>query len=634
MKFFIDKEYAHRNTRLFLWLFVANVLIISALNAALVYYLLAFHYDRIPQTPKLFLIPFVISILVFLLTCYYSISKLSDGAHIATLLGGKLIQFPLVDEKEKRLYNIVEEMAIASGVPVPFVFVLPEESSINAFAAGSDPKNAAVAVTEGALVSLSRDELQAVIGHEFSHILHDDMQLNTQVAGAVNGFMFFMKMGEYMLRGDRNRRAGRRRGNGGHALWLFALGIWLLGSVGFFLGRYMQSLISQQREYLADASSAQFTRNPSALAQALAKIYNGQGSMLSKNSKYELAHIFFADGISQFSTSFFKTHPPLLDRISRLLPPGSKVEEFIFDKSVSAKSKENAQRIVKEVHKERLQKLMDNNDPQDMEKLALHATAISTSTLQVLRIPTEEHVKLSQELLGELPESARADLQNPDNAKANLLSVVISTNDQPHNLIKAVSEGHPEQMPLIERNLAMIKINSSHRLVLFQLSLGPLRTLDIDQKKSAWSLLFNAFQSDKTLTFIEALYLLIAKQSLIPPIKKSFQMPHKPDPYHAAAMARIGYWFGQNISLENLKNDIESMTGIPVPKIPEQPLTWLLFEDQFSKLLRLDLNTRQRIVSLLLKQLPVEHQPEQAEAFRLTSLCLGVPVPPLITVLT
>lgn len=630
MKFFIDKEYAHRNTRLFLWLFVANVLIISALNAALIYYLLAFKYDRLAQTPKLFLIPFFISIMVFVIACYYSILRLSDGGKVATMLGGRLLQFPLTDESEKRLYNVVEEMSIASGTPVPFVFVLDGESSINAFAAGSDPKNAAVAVTEGAMKALTRDELQAIIGHEFSHILHDDMELNSKVAGAVNGFMFFMKMGEVMLRGNRSSSTGKRKADGSAAaLWIFALGIYILGSVGFFLGRYMQSLISQQREYLADASSAQFTRNPAALAQALAKIYNGHGSALSKGDKYELAHIFFADGLSSFASQFFKTHPPLLDRIGRLLPEGSKVEEFIFEKSVRAEGKENAQRVIAEVHKERIRKVMDEN-PQDIEKLAMHASAISMSTLQALRVQTDEHIKISQELLAQIPDSARSDLQNPDNAKANLLSVVISTNDQPDHLIKAVSEGHPDKMPLIERNLAMIRINTAIRLLLFQLSLSPLRTLSKEEKSMTWTLLFNAFQSDQTLTFTEALFLFLAKQALMPPIKTTTQVSQKPSPFHAAAVARISYWFGLNVSDQELRNDIELITGIPVPKIPEQKLSWLLFEDQLSKLLRLDLNNRQKVVSLFLKQLPIEHPADQGETFRLLSLCLGVPIPPLV----
>jgi Zn-dependent protease with chaperone function len=242
---------------------------------------------------------------------YKTLELRGGGGVVARNLGGVLVDHDTTDLQRKRLLNVVSEMAIASGVPMPEVYVLEQEPAINAFAAGHTPANAAVTVTRGALERLNRDQLQGVIGHEFSHILNGDMRLNVQLMGWVFGLFVIALIGRLIL----SFSPRDRRGNNG---WI-ALGflIMVLGYVGLFFGRLMQAAVSRQRERLADASGVQFTRNPQGLKEALVKIAAmPEGSMLTTPHAEQAAHMFFAEGLSRL----FATHPPLLERIRELDP--------------------------------------------------------------------------------------------------------------------------------------------------------------------------------------------------------------------------------------------------------------------------------------------------------------------------
>jgi Zn-dependent protease with chaperone function len=246
-----------------------------------------------------------------LASLYKSMELRGGGGVVARSLGGVLVAQDTTDLQRKRLLNVVSEMAIASGVPMPEVYVLEQESGINAFAAGHTPANAAVTVTQGALERLNRDQLQGVIGHEFSHILNGDMRLNVQLMGWVFGLFVVALIGRLIL----NFSPRNRRGNNG----IIALGfaVMVLGYVGLFLGRLMQAAVSRQRERLADASGVQFTRNPQGLKEALVKIAaTPDGSVLTTPHAEQAAHMFFAEGLNRF----FATHPPILERIRELDP--------------------------------------------------------------------------------------------------------------------------------------------------------------------------------------------------------------------------------------------------------------------------------------------------------------------------
>jgi Zn-dependent protease with chaperone function len=255
----------------------------------------------------------------------YKQSRLSGGGSVvARDLGGRPVSPGTSDPLEKRLINVVEEMAIASGVPVPQVWILDEEPGINAFAAGTDAANAVIGVTRGCLELLKRSELQGVVAHEFSHILNGDMRLNQRLIGWVFGLMMVAMAGRailYSLRRVRVRSSGNSRSSGGFLAILLAAGLtlWIVGSLGSLFARLLQAAFSRQREFLADAAAVQFTREPSGIAGALKKIggHSGNG-VLSSGEAGEARHLFFA--ASDFFRLGLSTHPPLPERIRRIDP--------------------------------------------------------------------------------------------------------------------------------------------------------------------------------------------------------------------------------------------------------------------------------------------------------------------------
>ena len=246
----------------------------------------------------------------------YRMASLRDGGEsVALQMGATAVPEDTSDFQLRRLRNVVEEIAIASGVPVPKLYVMEHEAGINAFAAGYSPSDAAVAVTRGALDRLNRDELQGVIAHEFSHILNGDMRLNIRLMGTLFGIMMLSIIGQRVLiygRGGRSKE--------GNAILIVALVALVVGGIGAFFGRMIKAGVSRQRELLADASAVQFTRQTAGLAGALKKIGGlHEGSQLTDRSKAEeVSHMLFGEGLSV--SSMFATHPPLLQRI-RLLDP-------------------------------------------------------------------------------------------------------------------------------------------------------------------------------------------------------------------------------------------------------------------------------------------------------------------------
>jgi Zn-dependent protease with chaperone function len=255
---------------------------------------------------------------------FYKTSQLSSGGKaVALLLGGQELLTQTRDPRERRLLNIVEEMALASGVPVPAVYVLTDEAGINAFAAGHAPGDAVIAVSRGCLEYLTRDELQGVVAHEFSHILNGDMSINLRLIGWVFGLIALSTIGLTLVRILGNTRTSSRddKGKGGGlliALFLIGIVLWILGMIGSFFGNLLKASVSREREYLADASAVQFTRNPDGIAGALKKIGGlREGSVVNSSNAPEASHLFFANALN---FELFATHPPLEERIRRLDP--------------------------------------------------------------------------------------------------------------------------------------------------------------------------------------------------------------------------------------------------------------------------------------------------------------------------
>ena len=329
--FFEHQHIARRNTRVMVILFLlATVAVILAVDvvAATVYlwatalrvpvnhpHPILHAYTLVPA--HVYVWSSIATAALILIVSTVSVVRLSAGGEVvAEMVGARRVEPATRDPLERRLLNIVEEMAIASGVRVPHVYVMDNERGINAFAAGWDTANSVVTVTRGALETLSRDELQGVIGHEFSHIVNADIRLNIRMIGVLAGILFIGSIGQFLMRGS-------RKGDGKGATQLFFLGLslFIVGYVGLFFARLIKAAVSREREYLADASSVQFTRNPEGIAGALDQIRTGTtGALIHGRYAEEISHMFFGQAINVWAGSLFDTHPPIDERIRRVSP--------------------------------------------------------------------------------------------------------------------------------------------------------------------------------------------------------------------------------------------------------------------------------------------------------------------------
>lgn len=329
MDFFERQRTVRTSSVRLVTLFVlAVVMIVVAIDAVVVGIL----YAQTPSvaTSDLVGTALVMAVVVAVVIGVVSLVKLAmlnskGGAGVARQLGGVPLEQLPNSLEYTRYRNVVEEVAIASSAPVPQLFVLLDEPGINAFAAGSSPADAAVAVTRGTLERLNRDELQAVIGHEFSHIVNGDMRLNIRLIGVLAGITALGVIGRVLLYSGGGRGRGGKDG-GGVPLFVIGLAALLVGWIGLFFARLIKAAVSRQREYLADASAVQYTRQTEGLAGALKKIGGLEtGSKLRNGKAEDVSHMLFGEGLN--FTSMFATHPPLVERI-RVLEPTFEPDEL------------------------------------------------------------------------------------------------------------------------------------------------------------------------------------------------------------------------------------------------------------------------------------------------------------------
>ncbi len=326
MNFFEQQELARRaSTRLIVLFCLAVVAVVVAVNAigAFLYLSLTGSHGALGAAalPRGFFATNTVIVLALIGGgTWWELNRLAAGGEVvAQMVGARAIDPGTRDLLERRLVNVVEEMALASGVPVPRVYVLDDAATINAFAAGHSINDAVVAVTRGALTRLTRDELQGVIGHEFSHILNGDMRLNLRLIGVLFGLLMVSMFGRFLMEIGRGSRDSR----GAAPLAVAGLALWIIGYIGVFFGRLIKAGVSRQREFLADAASVQFTRNPDGIGGALRKIgwlsqQQGLGSEIGHPNAETLSHLFLGAARRSFASGLFATHPPLEERVRRI----------------------------------------------------------------------------------------------------------------------------------------------------------------------------------------------------------------------------------------------------------------------------------------------------------------------------
>ena len=352
MNFFEQQDRARKYTWLLIGLFSAAVLCIIALTVALIAASFwgfgqyssvsnASYFQHLEFTTLAKTAVAVIAVIACVII-FKRIQMSRGGPSVAEMLGGRPIDKDSSNANEQQLLNVVEEMALAAGLPVPPVYVM-EETTINAFAAGYDESDAVIGVTRGTLERLSRDQIQGIVGHEFSHILHGDMRLNLNLITILAGIIFISKAGRLALYSTSRSRSNNR---GGLPVLGVGVGLLVIGSIGTFFGSLIKSAVSRQREYLADAAAVQYTRNPDGIAGALKVIGSGIGSSMSSPNASECSHMFFGDAIFVRAFSLFATHPPLDERILRIDPrwdgnylTGKPLEEKPISSTAEAKNK-------------------------------------------------------------------------------------------------------------------------------------------------------------------------------------------------------------------------------------------------------------------------------------------------------
>ena len=505
MDFFAQQDLARRKTRLMLVYFAAAV----AGTILLVYILpLAAWNLYLGQSmltpseaaeatskwwyPELFAGVCGATLLVVLCGALYKMVQLrrGGGEGVAVMLGARQVLPDTDDFFERRLLNVVEEMAIAAGVPVPPVYVMEREEGINAFAAGFTPSDSVVAVTYGTMTGLTRDELQGVVAHEFSHILNSDMRMNINLMAIIHGLIVIGLLGriilEFSARGTRSRSRGSAQG----VMIVLASGaiLWIVGSLGMFFASLIKASISRSRERLADASAVQFTRNPGGLANALKKIGGlAQGSRISNPNAEQASHMFFGKGTRG---SLFSTHPPLVQRIQWLEPTfdGTLPTVTLHDLRARLARFEGAPTEKKEPEKK-----ADMVDIfTDPAKLATAATILSATSaprfkpnnpealIDSIGRPMQQHAEAAKQLLDSIPDRVRQYAREPHGARMLVYFLLLSTEEAVREKQMATirEQAEPDVFQTLEAAIPSLgKIRPEWRLPILDLAMPALRLL-------------------------------------------------------------------------------------------------------------------------------------------------------------
>jgi len=429
----------------------------------------------------------------------YKIMVLSAGGKaVAEAMGAKLIPQDTDDLKQRVLLNVVEEMAIASGTAAPPVYLLEDEPGINAFAAGFWPRDAVIGVTQGAIDRFNRDQLQGVIAHEFSHIFNGDMRLNIRLMGVLHGILIIGVIGYQVLRSASRSRRGRSDGKGAGGILALGIGLMVIGYAGTFFGSLIKSAVSRQREYLADASAVQFTRNPDGIAGALKRIGQSQfGSKVENQGASEISHAFFAQGISGFMQSLSATHPPLAERILRIDPH--------WDGKFDLPDTIDSSRDKEEVSKK---------GPWAQKELAKKVAAVVTgaaitdvvNAIDRVGSPDQETIGYARALISALPVGIKEAAREPFGARAVIYSLVLDpgqgVRDRQLEHLQAYAD--PGVLALMRKLVAeMDELDVKFRLPLIDIAIPALKQLSASQYKLFRKILIELIRMDSRVNLLE-----------------------------------------------------------------------------------------------------------------------------------
>ena len=488
MDFFARQDHARKKTKLLVFYFVVAVILIILLNYAVGLLVLtgaqsqqhSRNRSEQPQQPlvlwdpQIFLGASLITLAIVSIGSVFKISQLNGGGSVvAESMGGRLVSTNTTNQDERKLLNVVEEMAIASGVPMPKVYVLDNEEGINAFAAGHTTGDAAIGVTRSCISKLTRDELQGVIGHEFSHILNGDMRLNIQLMGVLFGILCLATVGRILL----YMRSSNSRDK--NPLPLIGIALMIIGAIGVFFGRLIQAAISRQREFLADASSVQFTRNPGGLSGALQKI-GGYGSKMESPNAPDAGHLFFGNAMSSAFLGALATHPPLEDRIHAIDPSwDGKFKRLTTGKVENLFKRDTPRPPMPDAFRTVLGGVVLGSAEE-----AKPPVIQSRSVMPNLGTPTPLHLEYAEKMRDSFPESVLAAVHEPLDAAALIYAMLLSADEATRtNQLPELAKRIPPEV--YNRTVALFADISSAaaptHLPMVNLALGALRQLSREQ---------------------------------------------------------------------------------------------------------------------------------------------------------
>lgn len=550
----------------------------------------------------------------------YRILHLSAGGSVvAESLGGTLLDYDRAGPDERRLLNVIEEMAIASGVPVPPVYLI-EDDTINAFAAGYRPTDAVIGVTRGCVERLDRDQLQGVMAHEFSHIFNGDMRLNIRLVGVIHGLLILGVIGLYVCRtasiSSMGRRSSNNKGNGAAFIIIFGLAMMAVGFIGTFFGRLIQAAVSRQREFLADASAVQYTRNPDGIAGALRVIGGIDKKTSMPHTASEFNHMFFAQALD----SVFASHPPLADRISRI--EGAHVSQV-----GEAPATEAARAAAAGA----------SSFAGSVSTSAVHAAVEDIGTVNPDTIRAVGHV------IDTMPDSIKAASHDPWGARLVILALLLADDGtEKSRQLSAIDSMLDEQHLKMLRNLhgTIRNLHPSQRLPLIDMAIPALSRMSRSQYDEFMGIVTRVIRSDGQISLFEwCIHTTLERHlgqrfdpdSKSPPRNRRLSRFIEDASLVLAIVARLGSEDPSD-AMPSWKAGVEKLGSFNLKVPDESRCTLRNLRGSLSKLECIRFQDRKLLLDAC--EATIDHDGrttiEEAELLRAIADSLGCPMPPII----
>ncbi|MBP0026623.1 MAG: M48 family metallopeptidase [Roseofilum sp. SBFL] len=645
MNFFEHQEQAQRKTVYLIFLFaIAIIGMILAIYAvvAIVVYIEVQTQQSLYSPEILAIVAFNVLLIVGLGSGTKILQLRGGGKVVASSLGARLVHPGTYDKLERQLLNVVEEMAIASGVSVPQVYIMDREAGINAFAAGFTVNDAIIGVTKGCLTELERDELQGVIAHEFSHIIYGDMRLNLYLMGVIQGILLIHIIGRQILHMVSNGPRVNRKKQG--LVIIASLAVLAIGYIGFICGRMIKSAISRQREFLADASAVQLTRNPLGLSNALRKIGDlRDGSQIRTPTAEEASHLFFGEAISSFNSRLFATHPSLTERIERLenLPTGTLQGEA----PPPAQERTAALESPETPGISGLQGGLQSGLQGGLQETTIHVDL--ESIVEEIGNTDSAHLNYAQSLLVQLPERIKTALTDDRGCQAIIYGLFLNSQNREIRQKQIAHLKATEPSEILNRLWQIVvcfeHLNPRYRLPLIDLTIPVLRHLSTDCYQHLSQQLQTLINTGGKLSLSEYTLQAVLFHRLAPYFHPHH--PSKPPSTHEtwndclvvlSGLAKVGYQDKQQ-AIEAFQSGLQRLRGASNKTLPNQlsPVNLSSIRRSLKRLINTTPKVKQRIVDACAHTVLYDREVnlKQAELLRTIIILLDCPIPPFLETL-